>query len=122
MANRLLIILATGVEDRGNRATLAFAMGVASIASGVETTMFMTVGGAYWSRESACKKIQIDGFEPLAAYVDSYREGGGKILVCSPCNDFYCSMAKDSPLMPGATIAGLTQIVDIALDASVVTF
>lgn len=119
--NKLLIILTTGADDRGSRATLAFSMGVAALISGVDTTIFMTMGGTFWSRESAYRRVRIDGFEPLGVYMNQYREAGGKLLVCSPCNEFYCAIGKDSPLMEGAELSGLTAVVDIALDASVVT-
>ena len=121
MANKLLIILTTGAEDRGSRATLAFAMGVSSLISGVDTSLFLTMAGTFWSREHALRKVRIEGFEPLGVYVDQYRETGGHILVCSPCNEFYCAIGKDSPLMPGAELSGLTAIVDMALESSVVT-
>jgi predicted peroxiredoxin len=121
MANNLLIMLTTGPEDRGSRATLAFAMGVSSLISGVDTALFMTMAGTFWSREASLAKVHIEGFEPLGVYVDQYREAGGRILVCSPCNDFYCAIGKESPLMPGSELSGLTAIVDIALGASVVT-
>ena len=106
MANRLLIILTTGAEDRGNRATLAFAMGVASLISGVETTIFMTMGGAFWSRDASCEQVRIDGFDPLSVYVEQYREAGGRVLVCSPCNEFFCSVGRGFALMPGAELHG----------------
>jgi predicted peroxiredoxin len=57
MANKMLIILTTGPEDRGNRATLAFSMGVASLISGVETTIYMTMGGTFWARTKAGEKV-----------------------------------------------------------------
>jgi uncharacterized protein len=121
VANKLLLILTTGAEDRGSRATLAFAMGVASLVSGVDTHLFLTMSGAFWSREASLRKIRIEGFEPLAVYVEHYREAGGRILVCSPCNEFYCSISKESALIQGAELTGLTAVVDLALDASVVT-
>lgn len=119
--NKLMIILTTGPEDRGNRATLAFAMGVSSLISGVDTTVFMTMGGTFWSRQTACHKVHIDGFDPLATHIEQFAELGGKVLVCSPCHEFYCSAAKDAQLLPGAELAGLTHVVDQVLSASVVT-
>ncbi len=117
----LLIILTTGAEDRGNRATLAFAMGVSALISGVPATIYMTISGAFWSRQSAIKSAHIVGFEPLGVYVGQFIEAGGKIYVCGPCNEFHCSIAKDSPLLPTAELTGLTHIVDVALEASIVT-
>jgi len=119
--NRLLVILTTGPEDRGNRVTLAFAMGLAAVISGVETTIYMTMGGTFWSRESAYEAVHIAGFEPLSVYKNRFIEAGGAVMVCSPCDGFYCSIAKGNPLIEGAQLCGLTHIVDFALNASVVT-
>jgi uncharacterized protein len=120
--NGLLIILTTGSADRGSRATIAFAMGVAGLISGVPVTMFLTVEGAFWSRRSAIASAHVAGFEPLQVYVDQFREAGGTLLVCSPCNDYYCSIGKESPLLEGAALAGLTAIVDVSLRSSVLSF
>jgi predicted peroxiredoxin len=119
--NKLLIILTTGLEDRGNRATLAFCMGVSAAISNIDTTIFMTMGGTVWARATAHEKVRIDGFEPLKVYVDRFCESGGKILVCSPCDAFYCSIAPASNLIAGAELAGLTHVVDLVMNASVVT-
>ena len=122
MANdKMLVILTTGPEDSGNRATLAFTMGLASVISGVDTTIYMTMGGTFWSREQGYKSVHIEGFEPLEVNRDQFIEAGGKIMVCSPCDNFYCSIAGDSPLVKNAQLCGLTHIVDLAMSASVVT-
>ena len=121
MANKMLLIVTTGPEDRGNRATLAFSMGVAALISGVEADIYLTMGGAFWSRRESITSVQIDGFEPLEVYVDQFVEAGGRILVCSPCHDFYCSIAGKPGVMEGAQLVGLTHVVDLALEASVVT-
>ena len=121
MPSKMLIILTTGPEDRGNRATLAFSMGVSALISGVPTVIYLTMGGTFWSRSKASRGVHIDGFDPLAVYVDQFREAGGEILVCSPCNEFYCSIAADSALVDGAQLCGLTHVVDVALDSTVIT-
>jgi predicted peroxiredoxin len=121
MSDKMLIILATGPEDRGNRATLAFAMGVSAIISGVDTTVYLTMGGAFWSRSKSVGKVHIDGFEPLSDYVGQFTEGGGKLMLCSPCNEFYCSSEPEKNLVPGTELCGLAHVVDLAMGASVVT-
>jgi predicted peroxiredoxin len=118
---KLMIMLTTGPEDRGNRATLAFAMGLAALISGVDTTIFMTMSGTFWSRTSASERVHINGFDPLQTIIGQYRELGGGILVCSPCHDFYCSIASGAELLPGAELAGLTHVVDQIMNASTVT-
>lgn len=119
--NKLLIIVTTGPEDRGNRATLAFAMGVSALIQGIDVTIYLTMGGTFWSRQNAADRIHIEGFEPLADFLSQFMENGGNLMVCSPCDAFYCSIAKGAPLVDGAERCGLGHIVDLALGASVVT-
>jgi uncharacterized protein len=121
MTSKMLIIITTGPEDRGNRATLAFSMGVASLISGIDTSIYLTMSGTFWSRSKAIQTVHIGGFEPLSVYVNQFVEADGRILICSPCDAFYCSIADTSPLIKGAKLCGLTHIVDLALDASVIT-
>jgi len=121
MANKMLIILTTGTEDRGSRATLAFSMGVTSLISGVDTYLYLTMGGAIWSREEAIQSVHVAGFEPLKVYAKQFIETGGHMLVCSPCNEFYCAASQDANMIEKAELSGLTHVVDLALDASVVT-
>lgn len=121
MSKKMLIILTTGTEDRGNRATLAFSMGVTSLISGVETFLYLTMGGTIWSRQEAINSVVVSGFEPLQVYAEQFMEAGGRILVCSPCNEFYCAASDTSTMLAGAEISGLTHVVDLALDASVIT-
>jgi predicted peroxiredoxin len=117
----MLIVLTTGPEDRGSRATLAFALGVASLISGVPTTIYMTMGGTFWSRGKAHETVHVPGFSPLTEYVEQFTTAGGTLMVCSPCNDFYCAIATDGGLIEGAELCGLATIVDLALGASTLT-
>lgn len=118
---KMLIILTSGPEDRGNRATLAFSMGVTALFTGVDTTIYMTMGGTFWSRKSSIERVRIDGFEPLKEYVEQYRELGGKIVICSPCDEFYCSIDLAGERLDGSELVGLTYVVDVALDAAVIS-
>ena len=65
--------------------------------------------------------MRVQGFEPLDIYVQQFLEAGGDLIVCSPCDEFFCSIGKGEALLEGATLGGLTGIVDIALDAATVT-
>jgi len=121
MNNKMLIVLTTGPEDRGNRATLAFSMGVAALISNVETAIYLTMSGTFWSRWKASETVHIEGFEPLKIYIKQFLENGGNLLVCSPCASFYCSIAEDSALIDGAQLCGLTHIVNVALNATTIT-
>jgi predicted peroxiredoxin len=119
--SRMLIILTTGPEDRGSRATLAFSMGTAALISGVEVSIYLTMGGTFWSREGSERAVHIPGFDPLATYIQQFTEASGKLLVCSPCDAFYCAIAKEERLRAGAERCGLAHIVDLALGSTTVT-
>ena len=88
--------------------------------SGVPTTIYLTMGGTFWSRKSALEHVRIGGFEPLPVYAEQFVEAGGTLMVCSPCNDFYCSISEGG-LIEGAEITGLAAIVDMAMNATTVT-
>jgi len=119
--NKLLIILTTGPEDRGSRATLAFSMAVSALISGVDVTIYATMGGTFWSRDGSERAVHIGGFEPLRAYIGQFFEAGGNLQVCSPCDAFYCAIAEDTQLRTGAVLCGLAHVVDLAMGSSVVT-
>jgi predicted peroxiredoxin len=97
-------------------------MGLLALISGIQCTLFLTMGGTFWSRQPSCEKVHIDGFDPLSTYVDAFASSGGRLLVCSPCHDFYCSIGENTDLLAGAELAGLGHVVDRVMSSSVVTF
>ena len=110
----LLIVLTTGKQDRGTRATLAFTWGCAALAMGQSVSMYLTMDGTVWAMRDATRGVTVDGFEPLANYVEQFLAMGGRLLACAPCTEFYCS--QDRPrvqevLVEGATLTGLASIV-----------
>ena len=94
-------------------------MGVVAQISGVETTIYMTMGGTFWSKTQAISQVHVGGFDPLNEYVEQFTQAGGKVQVCSPCHDFYCSIStEESSLIEGAELCGLSHIVDMAMDGT----
>ena len=51
-----LIILTTGKQDRGTRATLAFSWGRAALAMGQEVTMYLTMDGTVWAMRGSVRE------------------------------------------------------------------
>ncbi len=119
--NKLMIILTTGPEDRGNRATLAFAMGVSSLDLRCRHYRLHDDGRHFLVATDRLQQGAHRRLRPAVDHIEQFAELGGKVLVCSPCHEFYCSVAKDAQLLPGAELAGLTHVVDQVLSASVVT-
>ncbi|MDY6933243.1 MAG: DsrE family protein [Spirochaetota bacterium] len=124
--NKNLIIITTGKEDRGGRAIVGFCMAASSIALGIDTTVFLTLNGTIWGMNGQAENVKIDGFEPLTVYMDQFLENGGKILVCSPCVEFFCNLkikskTKEDSLIKGAEFAGFPTVTSIMAESSVVS-
>lgn len=121
-----LIVLTTGKQDRGTRATLAFSWGCAALAMGQRVSVYLTMDGTVWAVKNSAKDVSVAGFEPLSAYIEQFLDLGGEILVCAPCSEYYCSFDKDlvpGSLRDGVSLVGLATIVSLATEKTrVVTF
>lgn len=121
-----MVVLTTGKQDRGTRATLAFSWACTALAMGQTTAVFCTMEGTIWSYRKALPNTRVEGFEPLEVYVEQFFSLGGRLLVCAPCSEYFCSHESsrmDELLIEGAEIAGLTSVVSlIAPGSTVVTF
>ena len=60
-----LVVLTSGKQDRGTRATRAFSWACTALAMGKTAAIFMTMEGTIWSHKKTLKGVQVDGFEPL---------------------------------------------------------
>ncbi len=113
----MLITLTNGKQDRGSRATLAFAWGCAALAMGKKVSIYLTMDGTVWAVRGAMKGIEIGGFDPLEDYLEQFTSLGGKILVCAPCTEYYCSFNREAistTLIEGAQVTGLATIVSLS--------
>ncbi len=109
-----MIVLTTGKQDSGTRATLAFSWGCAALAMGQSAAVYMTMDGTVWASRGAARDVSVAGFESLQDYVEQFVELGGEILVCAPCSEYYCSFDPNTnpgALIEEATLVGLATIV-----------
>lgn len=119
------VILATGLNDDGKRATLAFSAACSALALDMTTHIFLVGDGSHWAYQGHAEAIHQAGFPALSELMDSYLELGGAIYLCSAC-DQVCSL----PLTDGAVlirrtgveIRGLVSILDYAADGATITF
>ena len=123
---RTVVVLTSGRQDRGTRATLAFGWACAAQAMGKDVIMYLTMDGTVWAMKGAAEGVQVPGFEPLANYLEQFFDFEGKMLVCAPCTEYYCSldfMGENDRLLDGAEIVGLATIVgQVEPGTTVVTF
>ena len=103
MAAKLMISL-TAAKDNTDKATVAFVVANASVASDVETVVFLSTEGVRLSQKGYADDIHEEGFKPLAELLASFAEEGGAIYVCSPC--FKKRGLDENNLVPGAVIVG----------------
>jgi predicted peroxiredoxin len=121
-----LIVLTSGKQDRGTRATLAFSWACTSLAMGKRTALYLTMDGTMWAHKNAAEGVQVQGFEPLAEYLDQFTSLEGRLMACAPCSEYYCSYNRelmDSILIRGVELVGLSTVVSlIQPTTNVVTF
>lgn len=109
MTNKFLVSLTHGKNDT-DKATLAFVVANAAVASGKEVIVFLNAEGAYLSDKGYADDIHEDGFAPLKDLMDQYVEAGGKMWVCSPCHKK--RNLSEENLIEGATIVGGAKVVE----------
>ncbi len=119
-----MIVLTTGKQDRGTRATLAFSWGCAALAMGQRVAIYLTMDGTVWAGKTASHGVAVSGFEPLEAYVRQFSELGGEMLVCAPCSEYYCIPgASKEALIENCRLVGLATVVSlISSETRVITF
>ena len=91
----MVVILATGNDDGGQRATLAFTAATCAAAMDKRVIMFMVGDGAYWAYEGHTKGVQKNGFPALEELMSSFIELDGAMYICSTC-DKVCSVPSDN--------------------------
>jgi predicted peroxiredoxin len=109
MAGKFCVSLTRSLDDP-DRATVAFVIANAAVASGQETMVFLSVDGVRLAVPGTADTIHEQGFQPLKDLMASFVEAGGSILVCSPC--FKKRGLDASILVPGATIVGGARLVE----------
>lgn len=122
----VLVVLRTGKQDRGAAATLAYGWACTALALGKNVTIFLTMDGTIWSLKESSKGVRVEGFDPLDEYIEQFFSLGGKMLICAPCTQYYCSIPKDlqsKEFYEEAELAGLSTVVSmVGKETSVATF
>lgn len=109
--SRTFCVTLTHCRTDGDKATLAFVVANAALASDKDTMVFLSTDGVWAAVKGEAEKIDEGApFAPLADLVGKFVAGGGKIWVCTPC------MKKrgitEEHLIAGAQPAGGAALVD----------
>lgn len=109
MPGKLMISL-TAAKDNTDKATVAFVVANAAVASDVETVVFLSTEGVRLAQKGYADDIHEEGFKPLRELMADFAEFGGTIYVCSPC--FKKRGLDEGSLVDGAAIVGGAKAVE----------
>ena len=105
MARKVLINLATGLEDP-ERVTVAFLVGGAAVQRGDASAMWLTKEAVRLALPGHAEAVACDGCPPLPRLFEQYADGGGELLVCPIC--FNARKLDATGMVANARLAGAT--------------
>jgi uncharacterized protein len=109
MAGKFVISLTCAKADT-DKATVAFVVANAAVASDKKTVVFLSTEGTRLSQKGYADDIHEQGFAPLRELMKNFAEAGGEIYVCSPC--FKKRNLDEKNLVAGALIVGGAKLVE----------
>jgi predicted peroxiredoxin len=86
MADKVLINLATGLED-SERVTVAFLVAGAALDRGREVAMWLTKEAVRLAVPGHAEGVACEGCPPLPKLFEQFAQAGGELLVCPICVD-----------------------------------
>ena len=109
MADKVLVNLATGMED-GERVLIAFLVAGAALERGRNVAMFLTKDAVHLAFPGHAEGVVCEGCPPLERLFEQFTSGGGELLVCPIC---VASRSLDAEgFVPNARLAGATPMLE----------
>ncbi len=109
MPGKFVVSLSCAKNDT-DKATVAFVVANAAVASDKETIVFLSIEGTRLSQKGYADEIHEEGFAPLKELITNFAAAGGVIYVCSPC--FKKRGLDENKLVDGAKIVGGAKLVE----------
>jgi predicted peroxiredoxin len=113
---RQFCVSLTCAKNDPDKATVAFVVANAAVASEKEALVFLSTEAVRLSQRGYADDIHEEGFAPLRELMASFTRAGGKIWVCSPC--FKKRGLAEDQLVEGATIVGGAKLVEFLSDGA----
>ena len=116
MSNKFCVSIANCHKDP-DKVTVGFVVANAALGSEKETMVFLSTDGVWAAMQGEAEKINIgEPFAPLKDLITKFVNGGGRILVCTPC----MKLRNISPeqLIAGASAAGGAALVEFLSDGA----
>jgi predicted peroxiredoxin len=109
VADKLLINLATGLEDP-ERVTVAFLVAGAGLQQGRPGAIFLTKEAVRLALPGHARAVACEGCPPLERLFEQFAQAGGELLVCPIC--FAARQLDEAGMVANARIAGATAMLD----------
>lgn len=105
----------TAAKDNPDKATVAFVVANAAVASDKDTVVFLSTEAVRLAVKGYADDIAEESFAPLKDLLANFAAAGGKIYVCSPC--FKRRKLDETNLIAGAVIVGGAKLVEFLGEA-----
>jgi predicted peroxiredoxin len=105
---KVVVNLATGLEEDAERVTVAFLVAGAALDAGKQVAFFLTKDAVRLGLPGHAQGVACDGCPPLERLFEQVSEKGGELLVCPYC--FNARGLEGSELVPNARVAGATPL------------
>jgi predicted peroxiredoxin len=113
MSGKFCVSLTCG-KDNTDKATVAFVVANAAVASDKDTVVFLNIEGVHLSQKGYADSIHEEGFAPLRELIENFVKANGKIYVCAPC--FKKRKLDEGKLIAGAAVVGGAKLVEFMSD------
>lgn len=107
MARKVLINLATGLED-SERVTVAFLVAGAAVQRGETVGVWLTKEAVRLALLGHAEAVACEGCPPVPKLLEQFADAGGQLLVCPIC--FNARKLEESQLAPNASMIGATPL------------
>ena len=105
MADKVLVNLATGMED-GERVLVAFLVATAALAQGKQVVVWATKDAVRLGLPGHMNGVVCDGCPPLERLWEQFVDGGGELWLCPICLD--ARRLQDAEKVTNTKVAGAT--------------
>jgi len=109
MAKKVLINLATGLED-AERVTVAFLVAGAALERGDQAAVFLTKEAVRLALPGHAEGTACEGCPPLPRLFEQFAQGGGELLVCPIC--VKARKLDEGSFTSNARLAGATPMLE----------
>ena len=107
MADKVLVNLATGLED-AERVLVAFLVATAALSQGKEAVIWTTKDAVRLGLPGEAKGVACKGCPPLERLFEQFADGGGELWLCPIC--VTARDLDDAEKVPNVKIAGATPV------------